>query len=119
MTAGTTIRQQDIVLVPFPYSDFSMYKKRQVLILSNNEYNIANEDVICCAITSNPRAYKGSIPIYNDNLECGNLKQKSRIKPNKIFTLNQKNILKKIAKLDTESTKQVTQEIMNIIASEN
>lgn len=115
MTAGMITRQRDIVLVPFPYSDFSIYKKRPVLVLSSDEHNSSEEDIICCAITTNPRAYKGSIPIYNDNLEVGNLRQRSRIKPNKLFTLHQNNIIKKIARLNLKTTLHVTQEVLAII----
>lgn len=57
MKDGIIANQRDIVLIVCPYSDLSQNKKRPVLILSNNDYNFHNEDIICCAITSNPRNY--------------------------------------------------------------
>ena len=36
---GTKCEQRNILLIPFPFSDFSTIKKRPVLVLSNKEYN--------------------------------------------------------------------------------
>ena len=65
MNNGTQFKQRDIILIPFPYSDLTQNKKRPAIILSNGGYNHNNEDIICCAITSNQRNYKGSIEIKN------------------------------------------------------
>jgi len=42
-----------IVLVPFPFTDLTGVKQRPALVISNNEYNQKNLDVIICGITSN------------------------------------------------------------------
>ncbi|MBI5324979.1 MAG: type II toxin-antitoxin system PemK/MazF family toxin [Ignavibacteriae bacterium] len=44
--------QWDIVLVPFPFTDLSLSKKRPGLIISPKEYNKSN-DIIIAFITSN------------------------------------------------------------------
>lgn len=107
MTNGMNIEQRDILLIPFPYSDMSQEKKRPVLILSNREHNRYNADVICCAITSNPRQYENSIELRNGDLESGSLNMDSRIKPNKIFTLSKSNVIKKLGKVNKTKTKEV------------
>ncbi len=61
MKDGTNINQREIVLIPFPYTDLSQNKKRPAIILSNAEHNSKNQDLIYCAITSNPREYANSI----------------------------------------------------------
>lgn len=43
---GIMYKQSEIVLVPFPYSDLSYTKKRPVLIVSNNEYNLKYPDIL-------------------------------------------------------------------------
>ena len=50
---GTTYKQREVVLVPFPYADLSATKRRPVLIVSNNDYNNSFPDVLVCVITSN------------------------------------------------------------------
>lgn len=107
--------QRDIILIPFPYSDLSQIKKRPALIISSSEYNSFNEDVICCAITSNPAEYKGSVEINNEDLEDGFLIQKSRIKPNKIFTLSQTNIIKTVGRLNIAKSKEVVEKLNSFI----
>jgi len=93
MTNGTNARQRDIILIPFPYSDLSQEKRRPAIIISDSAYNTRNEDVICCAITSNPREYPQSVEIDNKDLDEGALMYNSRVKPSKIFTLDQGSII--------------------------
>jgi len=104
---GTIVRQRDIILASFPFSDLSREKIRPVLIISDNEHNSLNEDFICCAITSNPREYHQSISIQNKDIELGFLNYKSRIKPTKIFTLDKRIIIRRIARLNILKSKEV------------
>ena len=113
--SGTNCEQRNIVLIPFPFSDFSTTKKRPVLILSNKEYNNSNRDILCCAITSKPRDYKYSVEIKNTDLEDGNLIYDSKVRPNRIFTLEQTKIIKKLAKLNTDKYNQVISNINRMI----
>lgn len=111
MTNGTNVSQRDIVLIPFPYSDLSQNKKRPVIILSNTLYNQKNEDFICCAITSNHKNYEGSVKFNSNDLESGSIPYESRIKPGKVFTLNQDKVIKKLAKLNIIKSKEVVEEL--------
>lgn len=106
-TNGTSIEQRNIVLVPFPFSDLSSIKQRPALILSNREHNTHNEDIICCAITSNPREYAQSIKIAKSDLERGGLHLDSVVKPNKIFTLHQSLVRKAVGKLNAAKTEEI------------
>lgn len=111
MKDGMGINQRDIVLIIYPYSDLSQKKKRPVFVLSNNNYNFHNEDIICCAITSNQRNYANSIEFSSVDLESGGLPFESRIKSNKVFTLNQNLIIKKLARLSIEKSKEVVEKL--------
>ena len=42
----------DVVLVPFPFTDQSVTKKRPAVVVSSDSYNQARPDVILMAITS-------------------------------------------------------------------
>jgi mRNA interferase MazF len=104
---GTNVKQRDIILILFPFSDLSTSKRRPAIVISNSSYNIHNDDVICCAITSIPRNYAGCVPINNSDLESGYLKYESQIKPTKVFTLNKNLIIKSLAILNIEKSKEI------------
>lgn len=97
---GMIVNQRDIVLVPFPFSDGNIKKKRPAVIISNKKYNQSSQDIICCAITKNPKLYSHCIPISNVDLDSGNLMFDSIIKPDKIFTLEKNKIIKTLGKLN-------------------
>ena len=111
MKCGTMFKQREIILVPFPYSDLSKNKRRPAMIISNNNHNLHNEDVICCAITSNPREYEKSLPIEENDFENGKLIRPSRIKPTKILSLDQRNIIKVLGKLNVPKSKEVIHQL--------
>ena len=115
MNAGMTFNQRDIVLMPFPFTDLSDKKNRPALILSNQEFNTKNKDIICCVITSNPRDYAKSIEIDNKDLETGYLLKGSKIKPNKIFTLSKNKIIKKLAILNLTKTKEAIKNLYSFL----
>ena len=57
----TGYKRGDIVLVPFPFTDFSTLKQRPALVISSNTFNNSREDVILVAITSQSgSAFKGN-----------------------------------------------------------
>ncbi|WP_420450151.1 type II toxin-antitoxin system PemK/MazF family toxin [Candidatus Palauibacter sp.] len=44
--------QGDIVLVSFPFTDLTSYKRRPALVLSPDAFNAAGRDLVLAAITS-------------------------------------------------------------------
>ena len=91
--------QRDVVLIPFPYSDLTGSKKRPALIISNEKIN-ESQDRICCLITT--KAHQDDLLILKDSFEFGKLPFKSFVKPHRIFTINEKIILKKLCTLNKE-----------------
>ena len=108
-------KQGEIVVVPFPFSDLSSVRQRPVLILSKNEDNEKSDDVITCGITSNLRNAKCSVLIDNVDLEKGNIPAKSRIKIDKLFTLDKNIVKKKVAKLNKATLLRVKEEFYKLI----
>ncbi|MBO8183264.1 MAG: type II toxin-antitoxin system PemK/MazF family toxin [Archaeoglobus sp.] len=84
------IRQRDVVLLWFPFSDLSAKKKRPVLVLSSDDFNRRGRDLIVCQITSRIGSgfTKYNVPLRNEDMESGHLKKESVIKPYRIFTAN-------------------------------
>ncbi len=107
--------QGEIVIVPFPFSDLSNIKQRPVLILSKDSDNKNSDDVITCGITSNTKNTGYSVLINNKNLEKGIIPTESRIKIDKLFTLNKNIIKKKIAKINKTTLNKVKEEFCRLI----
>ncbi len=111
MRSGTGFEQGDILIVHFPFSDLSSIKQRPVLVLSNNGYNKKNRDLITCAVTSNLKGSEYySVLIDNEDLKEGKIPKKSRIKVDKIFTLEQSIIKKKVARVNKSVFEKVKRE---------
>ena len=98
----------EIVVVPFPFTDSSKIKKRPALILSQNlEFNREIEHSVMAMITSKKNSpWPLDVPIKH-------LKQTGLTAPSvirmKIFTLDQRFIIRKagsLAKTDQISVKQ-------------
>ncbi len=92
--------QGEIIIVPFPFSDLSNVKQRPVLILSKDADNKTFDDIITCGITSNLKDVKHSVLIGNENLEKGEIPLSSRIKVDKLFTLDKNIVRKRVAKIN-------------------
>ncbi|MBU2477005.1 type II toxin-antitoxin system PemK/MazF family toxin [Candidatus Micrarchaeota archaeon] len=92
-------KQGDIILLPFPYSDLTSFKKRPALVLSNDNFNRSSGDLICCLVTTNPEKEKFSVFVDNSDMLNGKLPFKSKIKPFRLFTVDKKIVLNKLCSL--------------------
>ena len=112
MKGGMMYEQRDIILIPFPYSDLTKNKLRPAIIISNKKLN-RTSDRICCLITSNPTA-KG-ITIQEKHLEKGKLPFQSKIKPQRIFTVEKTIIRKKLNTITKKLHEEIIEEINNYL----
>ena len=112
---GTMYKQRQIVLVPFPYSDLSGNKRRPVLIVSNDSYNKAFDDVLVCVITSNLREDEYSVTLLNSDLEIGVLPESSVVKSHKLFTIHKDKIIKTFSVVKQEFFGQVNEKIKHLL----
>lgn len=103
----------DVVVLPFPFSDLTSYKKRPALILAD----ITGDDYIMIQITSKGIRDNYAISLVNDDFSFGTLNQESNLRPNKVFTLDQKLILYKIGHLTDAKLTECVNKICNIIQS--
>ena len=101
-------KQNDMILIPFPYTDLTGVKQRPALIISNDKIN-NTEDRICCLITSKPN--NQGLRIEGKNLKEGKLRFKSWIKPNRLFTINSKIIKRKLGSVNKEFHQKIIKEI--------
>ena len=115
MMSGIVFKQGEVAIVPFPFTDLSSVKQRPILVLSNDKYNERSEDVITCGITSNLKDVPHSVLISNKELEKGEIPKMSRIKVDKIFTIQKTLVKKKIAKISIKVLKEVKEEFFNLV----
>src|SRR3989344_5009524 len=112
MRSGTMYKQGDIVVVPFPFSNLKSVKQRPVLILSKS-LDIQNSDnIITCGLTSHIKTERYSVIIDNSDLENGSIPKQSRIKIDKLFTLDKTIIKKKVARVNQKTFRQVKEELL-------
>lgn len=95
--------QRDIVLLNFPFSNLKKSKVRPVVILSNDKHNKKSDDVVVIPLTSNLQQTDYDMLITNNNLEKGNLIVDSRIKIDRIFSVDKKLVKMNIGKIDKQT----------------
>ena len=88
--------QRDVVLIPFPYSDLTGAKQRPAVIVSNEKLK---NDFICCLVTSKQSA--DGLQISDSSFENGSLPFKSWVKPQRLFTINDAIIKKRLCRIRT------------------
>jgi len=106
-------KRGEIVLVPVPFSDLSSIKRRPVLVVSNMFHNAASRDMIVVAITSNLR--QSGITIEAKDLLTGKLPKTSLIRCDKIYTIEQRIVIKRFGVVSEEVRNAVTKEINKLI----
>lgn len=115
MKSGIQFKQGEIIIVPFPFSDLTGTKQRPVLVLSKSDYNLECDDIITCGITSNLKNSKFSVLLENKDLIEGQIPAASRIKVDKLFTLEKTIVIKKIGRINKEIFDKVKTEFFRLI----
>jgi len=86
----------DVVVTNFPFSDLTSTIKRPALVTAN----LKGDDLILCEITTKEREDPDRIILNPRDLELGNLKTNSFIRPNRLFTLRKSVILYKFGNIN-------------------
>ncbi|MEK6817467.1 MAG: type II toxin-antitoxin system PemK/MazF family toxin [Nanoarchaeota archaeon] len=97
----------DIIVVSFPFSDLSLTRKRPALVLSD----IEGDDIVICEITSRMRKDNYFVSLENKDLEFGELKTKSIIRPNRLLTIHKNKVNYKFGKIKDQKLKEVIEKI--------
>lgn len=109
------MKQQNLVWVKLPFSDFGESKIRPAVVVSNNDYNGQSKDVIVCAVTSKlePRPY--SISLSQENLSEGRLPLKSLIRADKILQIEKSLIEATFATINNETFDRLVNEAVKLL----
>ncbi len=106
--------QKEIVLLSYPFSNLEGNRVRPALIVSNNSLNKKSKDCIMVPLTTVIKNEPYSIIIKQENLSSGKLLKKSRIRTDKIFSVEKNLIMMKIGILNNNTFEKVKKEIFNM-----
>ncbi|VVB81985.1 PemK-like, MazF-like toxin of type II toxin-antitoxin system [uncultured archaeon] len=106
------LEKGDVVVVAFPFTDFSSVKARPALVIAVPE----GEDIIICQITSS-RTDKYCVKVDSSDFEKGGLQTQSNVRTNKLLTIHKSLVDFKIGTLKVEKTNEIIDEIEDILHS--
>ena len=110
-----TYSQFDIVLVDYPFSDEpSQGKIRPALIISNEKSNADDMDYLFCPITSTQRSGYFSIELTNNDV-VNPMQVVCEVRCNKVMTIREMRIRRKISALKFNKQKEVIERILKAI----
>ena len=111
------ILQRDLLLLPFPFSNFEGTKVRPVVVLSKSSFNINSQDVIVAAVTSNISGHNKVI-LTDEDLVEGNLKVKSCVKVENVLKISKQLVLKKIGRINPVKHQEILHVLQNLLELE-
>lgn len=109
------IKQGDLVLVPFPFSDLTSVKTRPALVISNS--SLKGHDCILAAVTSQDSKFE-QVELTGKDLESGSLPLKSYIRVGKVVSLDRNIIRRVVAHISQKKKKEVHNKLANLLLPE-
>nr|NQU91254.1 type II toxin-antitoxin system PemK/MazF family toxin [Bacteroidota bacterium] len=101
----------DVVVLPFPFSDLSLAKRRPALVLSG----LLGDDIILCQITSQFVKDDYALELNTSDFAIGSLKKPSNIRPNRLFTADRNIVIRKVGTLNPDLYEQVAIRLCDLI----
>jgi mRNA interferase MazF len=103
----------DVVIVPFPYANFSKFKKRPALVVGQAEF----DNLILCQITSRAETSKRAVPLSDTDFAKGALNLESYIRFDKLFTIEPSILERAVGSLRTGKIELVQSKIREIFSN--
>lgn len=110
--------QGDIVLIPIPFTDLSSQKRRPVIVISNNGYNLKASDMVVVAMTSNPQFVDYSFGLTSSDLEKGALNRPGKVRVDKIYTLSQAIVVKSFGRVNAATLGRTRETLKDLVAKQ-
>ena len=101
----------DVVVLPFPYTDFSSVKKRPAVVIAT----LKGDNIILSQITTNQRNDEDLISLTKKDFDSGSLSSDSFIMTSLIFTTDISQIEYRVGKLKQEKIKEVQNKLIEVI----
>jgi mRNA interferase MazF len=104
------IVKRGVVVLLFPFSDFSSAKRRPAVVVAN----VVGDDIIPAQITSVNCRDRYAISLEAKDFKFGKLPVSSLIQSNKLFTADTSIISSKVGSLKENKIKEVQNSLINI-----
>jgi mRNA interferase MazF len=108
------MKQKDIVLLPFPFTNLEESKVRPALIVSNDSFNKRSDDCIMVPLTTVIEDAPYSIIIDQEDMSSGRLLKPSMVKIDKVFTVEKKLVVMKIGSVNDATFKKIKNKLLEI-----
>jgi len=100
----------DVVILPFPYTDFSGTKKRPAVVVAN----LKGQNIILAQITTNQRNDEDSVSLRKKDFSSGSLSSDSFIMASLIFTADSSRISYKAGKLKSGKVREIQNKLVEV-----
>ena len=102
----------DVVLAPFPFTDLSDIKIRPAVVLAD----VGMQDWVLCEITTRWQMRDRYIPIAEHDMEDGELRRRSWVRPNRLTTLNESVFQHTIGRLSAAKHAEVSAAVRSLFS---
>jgi mRNA interferase MazF len=116
MPTTTTYDFGDIVLVPFPFTDQTIAKKRPAVVVSSASYNDRRPDLVLMAVTSQARPTSAGPEVAVTRWKEAGLLKPSVVKP-VITTAHKRLVVRKLGRLREQDRRAVRACLDQILGS--
>ena len=109
------LKKKDIVLLPYPFTDLKGMKVRPAIVISNDDFNSKSLDCIMVPLTSVIKDELHSILITQEDLTFGKLIKPSRIRVDKVFTVEKRLVKMKIGTINQKIYERIKSEFFKLL----
>ena len=107
----TTYKRQDVVLIPFPFSDLSSSKQRHAIVLATVD---ARQELICMMLTSTFRT-DYSVDIQVTDITSAGLPKPTVARTSRLFTITNELVRKKIGEISDSDFKAIIKKLLELL----
>ena len=106
----------DVVLLPFPFTDFSTFKQRPALVISSPKWNARRPDIIIAAISSRMHGSEFEYILNEKEERTGGLRVPSAVRLGNIYTIDKCLVREVLGSLDKKNVQSIQAKIHQVIS---
>ena len=103
----------DVIWTRFPFSDLSDWKFRPVAVVADVR-EMREDDWLVCEITTSPIPYTKAMPIDRNDMRSGRLPRQSRVRPDRLATLNERAFGDYIGRLTDAKLEEIVRAVQSL-----
>ena len=111
----TAYKRQDVILVPFPFSDLSYSKKRPALVLAD----IHERDELICMMLTSALSIDHKVDVSIKDIDLAGLPKPTVARISRLFTLKQSLVIKKLGIIEKDEYGIILGRLINLLNAKN